>query len=100
MIKSIKIEELNVTTKKVGPDTFLFNCAGMVEGTLHITPYGSCQIELQGGYKFPENHCPACAMMTIAELYSMVEHANKCAGLSYATYRKVFKDGVNSILRH
>ncbi|EOC9629679.1 hypothetical protein [Enterobacter ludwigii] len=100
MIKSVKIKKLHVALEQIRPDTFRFNCAGTIEGTLHITPSDTCQIELLGGYSLPENHCPACAMMSISELHFLVEQAEEAAGLNYATYRKVFHEGVKSILRH
>lgn len=99
MFESIRKEEVALTLHRVKPDTLIFNLGDVVEGTLHITPGGGCQVELQGGYKFPEQHCPLCAARTIISLYFESMVADEEAGLSYQTYKDVFSSGVNSILQ-
>lgn len=98
MFESIQKESITLTLHRVKPDTLTFNLGDVVEGTLHVTPHGGCQIELQGGYNLPEQHCHLCAVGTITGLYIESMMADENAGLSYQIYKEVFRSGVNSIL--
>ncbi|EKM5742836.1 hypothetical protein PU345_002110 [Enterobacter kobei] len=98
MSKSIHVKKIDIEIKKIRPDTFKFNLDDVLQGSLHITPFSGCQIELDGGYRLTEEHCIACAIESLAKLHSDFDHAEALAGLNYQTYKKVFREGVNSVL--
>lgn len=100
MISSIEIKKVNLVLNRIAFDTVSFDCGDAIKGTITTLPDNGCITVLEGGYQMANQHCPACAVEAITELYLQLEHGNDAAGLNYQTYRKTFQAGVNSILRH